>query len=368
MFSNVRSDHLCQRHHYVAEWRATVGRTVWIETLGSRSPRLSDLSRLRGEGAGQSRTALLPRVETSNPGIVPLHGSKSLYRLNTRLLERRLGRLRIAPEETTAWVYLAHPVVLDVLARQPWRTVVYDLCDDIDDMDVHPSLRMSEPGLMKRADFIFATSEPLAEKARRATDPGKVHYVPNAVDPARFSGINRASRPRTPLQTVLYFGAIYEWFDEELVAEVAGARPDIDFRLVGPVRRRLPRLKGLGNVELAGAVAADAIPAELEAADLTIIPFRPGRLMQATDPLKMYETLIAERPVLTTVMPQGKRFEPAVRLEEDRDGWLRAITDLESGRWDYDRRSISDRISSEETWQQRFSAMSEVLGREAART
>ena len=362
LFSNVRSDHLCQRHHYVAEWRATCGRTVWVETLGSRNPRLADLSRIGGERAGQSRTALLPRVETVSPGTVPVHGSKAIYWINGRLLNRRLRSLDLQPSKSLAWVYLAHPVVVSMLDRR-WRGVVYDLCDDIDDMDVHPSLRLAERSLMERADVVFATSEPLAEKARAATTAEKVHYVPNAVDPERFAGVPRAS-PRKLLQTVLYFGAIYEWFDEDLVADLAKARSDLHIRILGPMRRPLPRLVGLPNVELAGAVSAERIPAELEAADLAIIPFRPGPLLEATDPLKMYEALIAERPVLTTVMPQGARFEPAVRLERDLEGWIGAIEDLESGRWNYDRRAMSERIAVEENWKSRFESMAEVLERE----
>ena len=47
LFSNVRADHLVQRHHYVAGWLAEKGDVVWFDTLGSRNPRPADVRRDR---------------------------------------------------------------------------------------------------------------------------------------------------------------------------------------------------------------------------------------------------------------------------------------------------------------------------------
>lgn len=360
IFSNVRADHLVQRHHYVARWRAQSGRTVWVDTLGSRNPRPADLRRIGGERAGQSPASLLPGVEVVKPRFVPLFG-RPFYGLNRRLLERQLDDLGVVPEQSTAWVYLPHPVIVDLLRRRNWGRVVFDLCDDIDDMDVHPALREGEAELLLSADVVFATAEALVEKAERARGE-RVHYVANGVDGARFGD---AIESPGKLRRVLYVGAIYEWLDEDLLVAVAAGRPDLEFRIVGPVRRPLPRLERMANVSIPGPVAADRVPAEIAAAQLCIIPFRPGPLTEATDPLKLYEALIAGRPVLATALHQGERFAPAVRLEADAEGWLQALADLDSGAWSFDGEALRKRVAREEDWQERFARMERALDGEA---
>jgi len=356
IFSNVRADHLVQRHHYVARWLAESGRTVWFDTLGSRNPRPSDLRRIGGERAGQDPAELLPGVEIVKPRFVPIFGPP-FYALNRRLLERQLDDIGVDPGDATAWVYLPHPVVLGLLKCQDWGRVVFDLCDDIDDMEVHPALRGGEATLLREADVVFATAEALVEKARRVRG-GEVHYVPNGVDGARFGGEIEAPGE---LRRVLYVGAIYEWLDEDLIAEVAAARPDLEFRIVGPVRRPLPRLSRMVNVSIPGPVAAADVPAEIAAAQLCMIPFRPGPLTEATDPLKLYEALIAGRPVLATALHQGERFAPAVRLEQTLAGWLQALADLDSGAWSVDTAALRERVAREEDWRERFARMDRAL-------
>ncbi|HEY0392201.1 MAG TPA: glycosyltransferase [Solirubrobacterales bacterium] len=361
IFSNVRADHLVQRHHYVARWLAGNGRSIWVDTLGSRNPRPADLRRIGGERAGQSPETLLPGVEVVKPRFVPLFGPP-FYGLNRRLLERQLDDLGVDPGRSTAWVYLPHPVVLDLLRQRKWGRVVFDLCDDIDDMDVHPALRAGETELLKKADVVFATAEALVEKARRVRG-GEVHYVANGVDSARFG---EQFEPPGKLRRVLYVGAIYEWLDEDLIVAVAAGRPDLEFRIVGPVRRPLPRLEQMANVTVPGPVAAERVPQEIAAAQLCMIPFRPGPLTEATDPLKLYEALIAGRPVLATALHQGERFAPAVRLETDAEGWLQALADLDSGAWSIDAAALRERVAREEDWRARFASMERALSDETA--
>ena len=357
LFSNVRADHLVQRHHYVAGWLAEKGDVVWFDTLGSRNPRPADVRRIGGERAGQDPAALLPGVRIARSRFVPILGTPPIHRLNRRLVERELRRLGVDPRQSTAWVYLSHPAIVELVEKLPWRCVVFDLCDDIGDMQVHPALRKGEERLLERADVVFATAQALVAKASRRRD-GNVHYVPNGVDSARFA---RPISPAGKLRRVLYAGAIYEWLDEELIAAVAEKRPDLEFRIVGPPRRPLRLLEALPNVSLPGPLPASEMPAEIAAAQLCMIPFRTGPLIDATDPLKLYEALICGRPVLATELPQAERFRPAVRLESTAAGWLNALADLESGSWSFDAAALREQVERDDDWRERFARMDRAL-------
>jgi glycosyltransferase involved in cell wall biosynthesis len=357
LFSNVRADHLIQRHHYVASWLAESGDAIWFDTLGSRNPRPADVRRIGGERAGQDPSALLPGVTIARSRFIPVLGSTPVHRLNRRLVERELRRLGVEPRESTAWVYLSHPAIVELVEKLPWRRVVFDLCDDIEDMQVHPALREGEERLLERADVVFATAEALVSKANRRRD-GEVHYVPNGVDSSRFQTPVEAPGK---LRRVLYAGAIYEWLDEELVAAVASQRPDLEFRIVGPPRRPLRQLEELPNVSLPGPLPASEMPAEIAAAQLCMIPFRAGPLIEATDPLKLYEALICGRPVLATGLPQAERFRPAVRLETTAAGWLDALVDLEDGSWTFDAAALREQVERDDDWRERFARMDRAL-------
>jgi hypothetical protein len=125
-------------------------------------------------------------------------------------------------------------------------------------------------------------------------------------------------------------------------------------------------LAELANVSTPGPISAASVPGEIAAAQLCMIPFRPGPLAEATDPLKVYEALICGRPVLATALPQAQRFSPGVRLETTAAGWLRALADLESGRWSFDAESMRRRIQRDEDWGVRFARMDQVLESTAA--
>jgi O-antigen biosynthesis protein len=165
----------------------------------------------------------------------------------------------------------------------------------------------------------------------------------------------------------VYIGSVFEWFDARLVAEVAARRPDLRFRIVGPIRRRLSELRAMPNVDVVGPVAADDVPRELGNSDLMMIPFRSGPLATATDPLKVYEALAAGRPVLATDLPQVRRFSPAVRVAKTAAEWTRAICDLESGEWNPELDIWRAVVCQSEDWRCRFDELAAILDERAGR-
>ena len=83
-----------------------------------------------------------------------------------------------------------------------------------------------------------------------------------------------------------FVGALYEWVDWTLIAEVVRAVPDCDFVFVGPQHGRGSTgvLRGLDNAMLLGARPYDRVPGYLQAFDVCWVPFDQSRVSRAANP------------------------------------------------------------------------------------
>ncbi|MDQ5872586.1 MAG: glycosyltransferase, partial [Acidobacteriota bacterium] len=182
-----------------------------------------------------------------------------------------------------------------------WK-VVYDCLDEHEAFPANRpgALKEAEEELVKAADLVLATSEPLLERLRRAR-PDALH-LPNAADEEAFGAIPDPS-PDPSRLIVGYAGAVDDWFDFDLLAAAARLRPNWRFEIVGGMEgRRSSPARFPENVVFAGERPYSEMPAVRAGFDVEIIPFRLNALTHATDPVKLYEALAAGRGVVATPM------------------------------------------------------------------
>ena len=178
-----------------------------------------------------------------------------------------------------------------------------------------------ERELVRRADFVICAAP---ELEAYAADLGarRTVVVENGVDlshmgnpapePAEYS---RISRPR-----VVYVGALREWFDYALVAELCRRMPDVQFVVIGPDRRAtfLPT----ANLHVLGERLRADVPGFLQHADVGLIPFDRARhpaLVDGVNPLKLYEYCAAGLPVVSVRWPMLERIASPALLAEGPD-------------------------------------------------
>jgi GT2 family glycosyltransferase/SAM-dependent methyltransferase len=243
-------------------------------------------------------------------------------------------------------------------ARQEFAwPVIYDC------MDLHsgfstnrPEMVATEEDLLSSADLVVASSKLLFERATAKNS--RVLLLPNACDYEHFAGVGPASNAR-PI--VGYYGAIADWFDAELVAELAEKRKDWDFLLVGSTfagdTRRLERLP---NVRFTGELPYADLPKTLERFDVTIIPFRRLPLTEATSPVKAFEILAAGKPLVSVPLPEVAALAPLVRLASDASEFEREI---EAALAETDPAAAEKRraFARENTWQRRHEELAPAV-------
>ena len=228
------------------------------------------------------------------------------------------------PTDVLAWVPTVAPVLFLIGGR-----VVFD---SLDNWLIHPELRlhatdaeMAYQAILQRADEVFASGPASARVlARWRAD---ITVLPNGVDREVFAGDWRrpADLPTGPL--VGYAGKLAERIDDDLVAEVAAALPDVSFAFVGPVssRRAVRNMRRQANVHLLGDRPYSRLPGYLQAFDIAWIPHRVGQGETGGDPIKLYEYWAAGKQVVSTRIDGSDQWVAQVRMVDDAADAISAI-------------------------------------------
>ena len=198
--------------------------------------------------------------------------------------------------------------------------VVYDWIDDLDVFNYDRAfLERTHEQALRDSHLVACVAERL-HKSAAAVRPDAL-YLPNGVEFEHFSTdcVDRFDDPdldpswakARPLAG--YYGAMAEWFDYELMAAVAGLRPDWNFLFIGPaydnsLRERGPALLAHSNVRWIGPRDYQHLPRYLQLFDVATIPFVINNITLATSPLKLYEYFAGGKPVIATPMPECEAF------------------------------------------------------------
>jgi glycosyltransferase involved in cell wall biosynthesis len=233
------------------------------------------------------------------------------------------------PADTILWYYT--PMALTFTRQLRSRACVYDNMDELSAFKgASPLLLSLEDELLRRADIVFTGGNSLYRaKVHRHHN---IHAFPSSIDAGHFRKA-RAWQGDPPDQGGLpaprfgFFGVIDERLDTALLAELADARPDWSFVMIGPVVKidpaSLPRRQ---NIAWLGMKAYQELPAYLSGWDVGIMPFALNEATRFISPTKTPEFLAAGVPVISTpiqdvVDPYGDAG--LVEIARDAQGFVR---------------------------------------------
>lgn len=345
-------------------------RVIWVETVGLRRPVLSryDIQRAAGKtwrlvrrlfGRAPAPAATLPGLSVIAPFMLPFHDLEPIRRLNDwsvkRAVRREVARRGFAAYGVVATV----PSVSGVVDAIGADFCIYFCPDDWTKWPglLHEKIAGWERELIRKSRLVVATSQELVRMKRELGCPTVL--VPQGVDVAHFSAAG-ARASGVGARKLVFFGMFDARVDQDLLARLAAAHPELTIEIIGPVQVDVSRLAAIANIRFLGPVPYAELPAALSSADVLLVPYLMDSPVSKTiNPLKVREGLATGKPVVAMALPEVEQL-PGVLCAKTADGFLATIDALLSGEAKHEPARVADALRGS-SWEDRAADFARYL-------
>lgn len=259
-----------------------------------------------------------------------------------------------------------HPALIRLtnMFRVNQWTAVYETIDDWAEFHRVGQADWYDEGveryIMANMDQLVATAETLADRVA-GISKRTVDFLPNAFEQGSLA---RSDTPRDLQRgeslTIGYFGHLTSsWFDWPMLIQTAQRHPDWLFHIIGyGYDNEIPLP---ANILLLGKVAHEELPHYAANWNVAIIPFKVTRLSGGVNPIKVYEYLQLQLPVVACGMPHLSKF-PYVQNAQDAMEFETCVQKAAEMRMDA---QILREFLAQNTWGQRARSLLNKMIREA---
>lgn len=248
--------------------------------------------------------------------------------------------------------------------------------DVMDNFAIHPSLTEQErkvaldgyKNVFKYADIISANSQQTCDYMQQYVDQ-KIILVKNGVFP------NNAAKSPLSIEEVKqirdikkgyknsvgYIGKLGLRLNADLIESVSSQCPDTLFVFVGGYlkgqinKKLIDLLENRENIIHINAVPSAYVYPILDEFDILSIPHSVGKNENGGDPLKLYQYLTRNKPIITTPILGVDEFKKHITIDDDVTNWVSFIKS--------DSKMIKEIDSSAFSWETRISPIMKEIRR-----
>lgn len=302
-FAPIEYEHLKQRPQYIAEGLSKNHEVWYIE------PTISMVGALKYKKPYKKRcydvSPTLHVVRLDGRLTLPLR-YLGLDKFNIATLFEQWQLKKIVPNADIWWMGYES---WGRFISKTMPKLVYDKMDDNVLMKsnryIKQNFRRWEEQILKHASLVFVTARKFYKDLSKVHP--NVHLLPNAVD----SNLSQESEKvnKKDKKVFGYIGMIDSWFDFEAVRRIATANPDCIIELVGPcnAKEEMP-----SNVNYRGRVPKEEVNKWIESFDVCLYPFVQDDFLDTINPVKIYEYLYMNKPVIAVSSMETRQFKPLI--------------------------------------------------------
>jgi UDP-galactopyranose mutase len=261
------------------------------------------------------------------------------------------------------WYYT--PMALLISDHLQPLVTIYDCMDELSAFKFAPhALKQLELQLLQKADVVFTGGQGLYEAKKNQHH--NIYPFPSSIDfnhffQARTLKVDPQDQEDIPHPRFGFYGVIDERMDLQLLNEIAMARNDWHFVLIGPVVKvnesDLPRRD---NIHYLGKKEYSELPSYLSGWDIAIMPFALNESTRYISPTKTPEYLAGGKPVISTpILDVVKQYCTVIHFANKADDFIKiAEHDIEkTPTW----LEKVDKILSQNSWDKTWSEMKRII-------
>ena len=168
--------------------------------------------------------------------------------------------------------------------------------------------------------FVVVTADKLKGDIEKKRGTEKLVFACNGVDYEHYQNIDNAFKFDETFEQILkqdkpiigYYGAFASWFDYDMVSNLAKQRPEYNIVLIGSKyddSLEKSNIEKLENVYFLGTKDYKILKNYASKFNICTVPFLINDITKATSPLKIFEYMALEKPIVTTAMDECKKYK-----------------------------------------------------------
>lgn len=294
--------------------------------------------------------------------VIPkLSGIPRLSWINEKILAYKIKR--VIRNENPDIVYVTYPTHVEMIPDDYKGKVIYDCMDNHSAFCTikkkKEELEKKEKKLVNRADKVLVSSLYLLKEIceRYCGNKDKFVLVRNAYDGELIQTKDFISKKKKFLMA--YIGTISNWFDWKTINEVFDKMDNVELHLFGPIDEN--NMSNSENVIYHGTVEHSRLYEEIKDMDCLIMPFIVNDIIEAVDPVKIYEYINFDKNIIMSRYDEVERFEKFVYFYSNSDEFLEAIINIKNKKQiKYSEKERIDFLESN-NWDNRIKQIENVL-------
>lgn len=168
--------------------------------------------------------------------------------------------------------------------------------------------------------FTIVTADEIKKDVLSKRKDEKVAFSCNGVDYKHFTELDNNYKVDEEFEKIVkkgkpiigYYGALATWFDYDLVKKLAKERPEYNIVFLGIKYDGSfdeAHLEDCSNIYFMGSRDYKVLPYYAKEFTICTIPFLINSITNATSPVKLFEYMALDKPIVTTAMPECKKYK-----------------------------------------------------------
>jgi hypothetical protein len=228
-------------------------------------------------------------------------------------------------------IWITHPELFDYLDNIE-LPIVYDCMDNASSLSLSnrhkTKVEQLEKRLLKISSIVFVSSQCLFNIMKvRCSDTDKLVLVRNAFDGKIMDNDIEIVSNSKVVHKILYFGTIANWFDFGILSRSLDKFTNIEYHIIGPIER-IDKSTIDKRIIIHSQLEHSKLMLVAKDYDILIMPFLLNETVKSVDPVKFYEYINLDKPIISVYYPEIKRFSRFIEFYKTYDEFCKILGNI----------------------------------------